>query len=358
MKKIILVGFTVMFVSLAFAQDTITTSGNEKLKGFEKKNEQALRVAFYNVENLFDTFNDTLKNDEDFLPTGVKGWTFSRYLEKLDHIYKTLTALGGWDLPAIVGFCEIENRYVLNELITKTPLVKAGYSIVHEDSPDNRGIDVGLIYRPEKFRPIKHEAIRIVFPFDPSVKTRDVLYVKGIIFKKDTLHVFINHWPSKLGGAAASEPRRTFVAQKIKHYVDSIYRMDPEANIIITGDFNDEPGDKSLMVGLGAINHLDSLKGKDLYNTSYPFFAKGIGTEKYKEHWAVLDQMIVSSPMVTRKKGVMIQDNQSSIFDAPWLLEDDEKFMGKMPFRTYGGPKYLGGYSDHLPVFIDVIKKK
>lgn len=340
------------------AQESASNAGNEKLRAFERKNEQALRIAFYNVENLFDTINDPNTNDEEFLPTSDRKWDGFKYYEKLDHIYKTLTALGGWDAPAIIGFCEIENRFVLNELVTKTPWKKLRYNIIHEDSPDRRGIDVGLIYRAEKFRPLKHEAIRLHFPFDTAAKIRDILYVKGLVFKKDTLHVFVNHWPSRSGGQAASEPRRIFAAQKIRHYVDSICSKDPEANIIIMGDFNDEPGDKSLLEGLKAKPTKEELNGCDLYNSSYPYFKQGKGTEKYKEHWAVLDQIILSSALVTRNRGLVVENGVSYIFDAPWLLEEDTKYIGTMPFRTYAGPRYLGGYSDHLPVFVDIIKKK
>ncbi len=340
------------------AQENAFNTGNEKLRAFERKNEQALRIAFYNVENLFDTINDPHTNDDEFLPTSDRKWNGFKYHEKLNHIYKTLTALGGWDAPAIIGFCEIENRFVLNELITKTPWKKLKYNIIHEDSPDRRGIDVGLIYRAEKFKPIKHEAIRLNFPFDTATKTRDILYVKGLVFKKDTLHVFVNHWPSRSGGQAASEPRRIFAAQKIRHYVDSICIKDPDANIIIMGDFNDEPGDKSLLETLRAKPTKEELNGCDLYNSSYIYFKQGKGTEKYKEHWAVLDQIILSSALVTRSHGLVVENGVSYIFDAPWLLEEDTKYLGTMPFRTYAGPRYLGGYSDHLPVFVDIVKKK
>lgn len=339
-------------------QQSVTYSSNQKLSSFERKNEKSLRIAFYNVENLFDTINDPLTKDEEFLPTSERKWNGYKYREKLNHIYKTLTALGGWEPLAIIGFCEIENRFVLNELITKTPWKKLNYNIIHEDSPDRRGIDVGLIYLSNKFRPLAHQAIRLTFPTDTSIRTRDILYVKGLVFKKDTLHVFVNHWPSRSGGQAASEPRRIFAAQKIRHYVDSICAKDPNANIVIVGDFNDEPGDKSMLEGLQAKAFKDELKGCDLYNSSYSYYKQGKGTEKYKGHWAVLDQIILSTALITGNGGLIVQDGVSYIFDAPWLLEEDTKYMGNMPFRTYAGPRYLGGYSDHLPVFVDIKKKK
>ncbi|MBE2247890.1 MAG: endonuclease [Candidatus Competibacteraceae bacterium] len=354
-KKMTLLFQLIISSSLLFAQDTIISSGHSRLQKFEKKNE-TVRIAFYNVENLFDIYDDPFKNDDEFLPNSSKAWNESKYRDKLDNIYKTLTAVGGWGLPAIVGFCEIENRYVLNELVSKTPLVKAGYSIIHEESPDRRGIDVGLIYQPKKFRPLSHRAVPLVFPFDTATKTRDILYVKGLVFKKDTLHIFVNHWPSRSGGVAASEPKRVFAAKTIKHIVDSICMRNPSSNIIIMGDFNDEPGDKSIMEALLAKPKIENLSACDLFNTSYIFYEANKGTEKYKEHWAVLDQIIVSAPLVTRKSGLVVPNAVSYIFDADWLLEEDTKYMGIMPFRTYAGPKYLGGFSDHLPVFIDLIK--
>lgn len=338
------------------AQDSVRYTEHKKLQAFEKKNDEALRIVFYNVENLFDIYDDPIKNDDEFLPTSAKAWDETKYRKKLNDIYKTLTALGGWGLPAVIGLAEVENRLVMNELISKTPLVKAGYSIIHEESPDRRGIDVGLIYQPKKFRPFSHRAIPLNMPFDTTTKTRDILYVKGLVFKKDTLHIFINHWPSRMGGVEASEPKRIFAAHTLRSVVDSICTRNNQANIIIMGDFNDEPNNKSITEGLRAKSRLNELSECDLFNTSYVHFEQGKGTEKYKDHWGVLDQIIISHPLVSREKGIVVQDGKSSIFDAEWLLEADSKYMDIMPFRTYAGPKYLGGPSDHLPVFIELVR--
>lgn len=313
------------------------------------------RIMFYNVENLFDTEDDSLKNDEEFLPIGIKGWTNSRYWEKIDHIYKTIVAVGEWSPPVIVGLCEIENRKVLYDLVNKSPLIKLNYQIIHEDSPDRRGVDVGMLYRSDVFRPLSHESMRIVFPFDTAVKTRDVLYVKGTIERKDTIHVFINHWPSRSGGQQQSEPRRKFVAEIIKIKTDSILKSNPKAHVIITGDFNDEPEDISIKESLKAHNDTTEQKDDLLINTMYPYINKGIGTEKYQGHWAILDQFIVSGNLINGNSTLQLNEKRGYIFFAEYLLEEDKRFMGMMPFRTYAGPRYLGGYSDHLPVFIDLI---
>jgi predicted extracellular nuclease len=353
---------SVFFISVLSinAQDSTFTptssyQANKSLKPFERRNKNAIRVAFYNVENLFDTENDSLTRDDDFTPTGVKGWGTTRYREKLSNIYKVLIALGGWDPPGIIGLCEIENRHVLYELIQTTPLRKFDYQIIHQDSPDRRGIDVGLIYRPDQYRPVSEEFIQMNFPFAPDSRTREILYSKGVVFEGDTLHIFVNHWPSKFGGAQATVPNRMYVAQVLRAKVDSIFAINPMANVIITGDFNDEPGDKSLLEGLLAKKDTVGMRPGDLLNLMYPAYKKGTGTEKFQNHWAVLDMFIVSYSLMFRTDQVNICSREAYIFNPPFLIVEDEKWLGTMPFRTYAGPKYLGGYSDHFPVFLDLI---
>jgi len=328
------------------------------LKAFERKDPKALRFVFYNVENLFDTENDSLTRDDDFTPTGVKAWGTSRYRDKLSNIYKVLIAVGGWDPPTLVGLCEIENRFVLHELISTTPLRKFDYQIIHQDSPDGRGIDVGLLYRADQFKPISEKFIRVTFPFAPESKTRDVLYAKGLVFNQDTIHIFINHWPSKFGGAQATIPNRRYVAELLRFHVDSIFALNPLANIIITGDFNDEPGDESLLLGLKARKDTIGMKPGELLNLMYPAFEQGQGTEKFQQHWGLLDQFIVSYSLMYLKSQAHVSEGKAHIFNAPFLETQDEKFLGTMPFRTYAGPKYLGGYSDHYPIYMDLSPRK
>ncbi len=328
-------------------------TGNFNLTGFAQ-NPDKIRMGFYNVENLFDTINDPVTNDDEFTPAGTKGWSFGRYLEKLDHIYKTLTAMGEWDPPAVMGFCEVENRSVLYDLVSKTPFVKHQYEIVHQDSPDKRGIDVGLIYHPKLFKLISFKAIRVDITQDSSSTTRDILYVCGKVFKKDTVHIFINHWPSRSGGQAKSEPRRIIAATTLRMHVDSIFQLNANANIVIMGDLNDEPGDKSVYEALGAKGDSIPAKKTDLYNGMYSYYKKEIGTEKFQEHWHCLDQIILSYPLLDKKNSLIM--SSPSIFKASWLIEPDTKYLGDRPYRTYAGPKYIGGYSDHLPVYVDIIK--
>ncbi|MCK5169050.1 MAG: hypothetical protein KAQ75_04145, partial [Bacteroidales bacterium] len=308
---------------------------------------------FYNVENLFDTFDDSLKNDEEFLPEGDRFWNNYKYYSKLNNIYKVIIAIGGWNPPAIIGLCEIENRKVVKDLVNNTPLVKFEYQIILKESPDRRGIDVGLIYRKELFQPLYYEAIPVNFPDNPESKTRDILYVKGIAKNSDTLNVFINHWPSRWGGQLESEDRRLFVASVLKAKVDSIFKLNPQSNIIITGDFNDYPDNKSINKVLNASQDYDQITDNQLYNlSSFLYKSKNIGTYKYQGDWDVLDQFIVSGNILDKKNKIFTSLDDVYIFNADFLLEPDEGYFGYKPNRTFIGYKYNGGYSDHLPTYL------
>lgn len=369
-----------LFSTFLIAQPSDTTQNSEqkaKMKAEEAvlklgidnfddspRDGRGIRVAFYNVENLFDTEIDPDPNkilQDDFTPKGMKGWTSYRYKSKLSNIYKTMTAVGGWGgPPEVIGLCELENRKVLKDLIRNTPLNKFRYKIVHEDSPDRRGIDVGFIYRSDRFEVIDHEAIRVVFPFDKNSRTRDVLYVRGKVLGKDTLHVFVNHWPSRRGGQAASEPKRVYVASLVRKKIDEIYAKDPDANIIVMGDFNDEHENISLTETLQTNPEIEKLEEKDLYNYMHTLSKNWkLGSHKYQGHWGTLDHMIVSAPLIkNRREGRLHTAKKGAqIFAARFLLEEDKRYMGLQPFRTYGGPRFLGGFSDHLPIYIDLIYK-
>ncbi len=314
-----------------------------------------IRFVFYNVENLFDTYDDTLKHDEEFLPWGIKAWNSERYNRKLKQIFKVLTNIGGWELPELIGLCEIENRFVLEELIKRTPLSRERYGIIHEESPDARGIDLGLLYRKDAFIPIKHEAIRIDFPFDSTYKTRDVIYVQGVINKRDTLNIFLCHFPSRRGGQLTSEPRRLFVAEQVRKKVNLILEENKDANIVITGDFNDEPTNRSIYEVLRGKGERENLEEGDLYNFMHYMKVKmGLGTYKYKAFWNMLDQFIVSQSLLSKDANVYTKYNSARIYMKSWLMEDDVEAPGRKPFRTYGGAYYYGGYSDHFPIFLDL----
>lgn len=331
-------------------------SGGPRLSD-EPRGNNALRVMFYNVENLFDPYDDTLTNDEEFTPGGLRAWNYRRFIVKCQNIGKVIMAAGGWEAPEIIGLCEVENRLVLAQLLKYSPLGRLNYKIVHYDSPDARGIDVALLFRPDKFHKLYSEPIAVVFPGEGRRGTRDILYVKGIALDADTLHLFVNHWPSRFGGYMATKPLREFTGALLRTKVDSIKRFDPMANILIMGDFNDTPDEYSLEFSLGAKLDSARLQPGDLYNLmSRHFRNSSLGTHKYQENWSTIDHFIVSQSILNGKSGLKIHPAGAVIFDADFLLEDDPTHTGKRLNRTYIGMQYHGGYSDHLPIKIDILK--
>jgi len=320
----------------------------------EPRYESGVRIIFYNVENLFDIHDDSLVRDEDFTLEGYYKWDYYKYLKKLTHIYKTIVAVGGWEIPGIIGFCEIENRYVLDQLIDHTPLSQYTYEIVHQDSPDERGIDVALIYRPVKFKVVHYQSLHVNFPFDPEDKTRDILYVKGLLLSRDTLHLYINHWPSRSGGVEKSNPKRAEAAKVLKQHTDSILQINPSAKIVIMGDLNDEPGDESITDHLSAKGDTTACKSSELIDLM-AMLPKGEGTHKYRGSWHYLDHFVISGSLINNTSKLHLSIMGVKIFKAPFLLEDDITNLGKKPFRTSAGPNYLGGFSDHLPIYIDLL---
>jgi predicted extracellular nuclease len=319
---------------------------------------KSLRIMFYNCENFFDTYNDSLTSDEEFLPGGERHWTNNRFYKKLQNTFKVIMAVGGGETPAIVGLSEIENRFVLEKLVFDTPLKNFVYRIIHHESPDRRGIDVGLLYRKSCFTPLHDEAIRIPFADDTASRTRDILYAKGLLENGDTLHVFVNHWPSRYGGYMPTLGKRNFVAGVLKKRTDSLFLKNPEALIVIMGDFNDDPADESISRVLKAGDPVNKSAVNQLYDLmlvkpeDWPF-----GTLKYRESWNTFDQLIVSEELLDDSSSVHLSGRGAHIFHDAFLLEPDDAFLGQRPFRTYNGFKYSGGFSDHLPVYIDLIFK-
>ncbi len=325
-------------------------SFNESIRGNDR-----LRVVFYNVENLFDYFDDSIKMDEEFLPNRGKYWTKKRYETKQKHLAQTIMALGGWEAPGLIGLCEVENRYVLNSLTGFTALKTAGYEIIHQDSPDNRGIDVAALYRPEKFELINYEYYTLKFPLDTSNRTRDILHIIGKLPNQDTLHFFVNHWPSKYGGEFETAPKRMHAAQFLRGKVDSLLAINPKALIVLTGDFNDTPEAASITLGLGIMTDHSSIQSKNLYNLMYPIRFK-TGTHSFQNKWSLIDQFIVSGNLMSISAKTSVLGQTAQVFDMPFLLAEGATGVTR-PFRTYQGPKYIGGFSDHLPILLDLVLK-
>lgn len=307
---------------------------------------------FYNVENLFHPSNDSIKNDDEFTEEGTRHWTFQRYDDKLAKIGKTAIAIGQWEPPAVIGLCEVENLQCLKDLVYTSPLKAFGYEVVHQESKDNRGIDVAFLYRPEHFELVSYYSYELKFPVDYS-PSRDILYMKGIA-GGDTLHLFVNHWPSRYGGQLATEGKRQFAAQTLREKFDSLMTINPSANILAMGDFNDHPDDVSMLEILRAKKDSASLSSNDLVNLIWQY--ENIkGTHNYQHEWGILDQFIVNQHLFFGKGKLSSPLSTAQIFDADFLLEPSSDGIGKTPNRTYNGFTYHGGYADHLPIYLDVV---
>lgn len=290
-----------------------------------------------NCENLFDTRHDSLKNDLEFLPDGSYKWTPYRYWAKLNHLGQEIVAQSD-PVPDFVAMCEVENDSVMFDLTKRSLLRNAGYEYVMTSSPDERGIDVALLYQPASFALLHSHSIRIK-PLPDTRPTRDILYASGLLITGDTLHVFVVHAPSRRGGEQVSRPYRLLVASQLAEAVDSVYAISRDAKIIIAGDFNDYADSPALQY----------LYEHHLINISSDAQGSHGAKATYRWHgeWRSLDQILCSPSLAARKQS-------SVIGDLPFLLEDDEKYGGKKPYRTYLGPRYLGGYSDHLPLVVQL----
>ncbi len=317
----------------------------------ENKADTVLQIAFYNVENLFDIVDDPKTEDNEFLPDSKKKWNAERYQKKLDHLYKVLAGIGKGKVPSIIGVSEVENEQVLKDLIQKTPIAD-NYGVVHYDSPDVRGIDVGFLYDDDVFTPISHENLPVHFDFEPETKTRDVLYIKGKLQGEET-HFLVNHWSSRRGGLKASEPKRLACATVVRQKLDAIFAKDKDAKIVVMGDFNDEPTNNSIIQVLKAKSNAKSIADNELFSSTFPLKEAGKGTYNYKGNWNMLDQIIISGSWLNDKEGWHTTDSSAYIFKEDWMLYNDKK-KGPVPSRTYGGPNYYGGYSDHLPVYLEI----
>lgn len=318
--------------------------------------DEKIRVLSYNVENFFDTKDDPSTNDNDYTPNGNQYWTNEKYKAKTINIVRAIVAAGGWDGAAIVGLYEIENDYVLNSITKYSPLKKLGYKYVHYDSPDPRGIDVAMLYDPERIEVLKSQKIGVKCDGKP-LRTRDVLYVKALLLGADTLHLFMAHTPSRRGGVKESEWRRECVMKIVRNKIDSITAKAP-ANILIMGDFNDEPDCSSMCKVLGAKKPEGKIKERELYNMFWGYADAGRGSYKYQGEWNMLDQIIVSGRILRGKGKLYTSQDKTVIFETPFILEDDKTHFGSKPMRTFNGRKYIGGYSDHLPIYIDLFLKK
>jgi predicted extracellular nuclease len=326
------------------------------LTGQGKRGAEDFMIVFYNVENLFDIVDNPITLDEAFTPTGDKQWNQERYQKKLDDLAEVFSTINNKNLPSIIGLCEVENRRVLEDLISTRKMRKEEYGIVHEDSPDIRGIDVALLYRKNQFKLESYKTISVDLPGD-SVTTRDILYAKGNAGSED-LHLFVNHWSSRRDGQMETERRRIYAAVTLRKSVDSIISFEPEAKIIIMGDFNDEPTNLSLTRYLNAGNKRKNASSRELYNLMYDQHnLQDAGTYSFKGKWNMLDHLIVSQALLKDKKKLHLDFTDGKIYQDDWMLYENPKTGDKTPNKTYGGPSYFGGVSDHLPIYT-VLKRE
>jgi len=316
------------------------------------KSKRNLTVAFYNVENLFDLEDEPGKKDEEFMPESEKNWNADRYSKKLEDLSRVLKSINENELPEIIGLCEVENKKVLVDLVNSENLANGKYIIVHYESPDFRGIDCALIYRPEEFKVINSFPIKVNFKNEPNYFTRDILYVKGKTRNREEFHVFVNHWPSRIGGTEKTEAKRIEVATILKNKIDSIQETKASAKIIVLGDMNDEPSNKSLAETLMA--QKPEVTNANFVNLMYPIHANKKGSYLYRGNWNMLDNMVVSSNLLD-KKGFQCTDKKGFFFHKEWM-EFKNKDGQISPNRTYGGPNYYGGISDHFPVYFTLTR--
>jgi len=300
-----------------------------------------VRLMFYNVENLFDTFNDSIADDDEFLPGGLRRWTYRRYSAKVQSVYKTIVAAGEWEPPALIALCEVENRKVLEDLVYGTGISRYDYGIIHEDSPDPRGIDVCLIYRKDKMKVIENRYLIPHCMKSGEFLTRSVLYAECLV-EEDTVYLLVNHWPSRRGGVLAGEELRKTIAEMVKNTVDSIsLRSGIMSKIIIMGDFNCTPDDNVAALLTG--RYASGIKMVNISASALP----GNGTYRYQGTWEMIDQVIISESLIDKNA-------RFSIFQPDFLLRYDGKYPGPAPFSTFSGYRYKGGFSDHLPVLLDL----
>ena len=324
-------------------------------------------IAFYNLENLFDTIVDPDTNkilQEDFTPFGSKKFNTAKYLLKLKNMAFVIDTLGKEVTPlgaSIIGVCEIENQLVLEDLVTQPSIADKNYKIVHHEGPDARGIDCALIYDPLHFKVTSSKSVKFKIPGNDRFRSRDQLVVSGKLLGEE-MHFIVVHWPSRRGGEAKSRPKRIEAAKLTKSIVDSPKQIDKKAKVIVMGDFNDDPISPSIKDFLHA-NGSTLLRNNQMYNTMYDHYKKGIGTLAYRDQWNLFDQFILTPSLIVNPSEIDTDNMYNSfsfyksvVYNKSFLKNPSGNYKG-YPFRTYGGSSFLGGYSDHFPVYMFLVKK-
>lgn len=316
-------------------------------------------IGFYNLENLFDTLDDPSINDEEFTPSGPKNYTGKIYFDKLSKLSTVISQIGtdqNPDGPAILGVAEVENISVLKDLVNQPSISKRNYQIVHYDSKDARGIDVGLLFNPRYFQVLTSNKLFVQLPggSKDAYFTRDILWVKGKL-DGEVINIYVNHWPSRSGGEERSAPAREAAAQVCRNHMDSILKTDPYAKFIVMGDLNDDPTNNSVAGIINAKGRERDVKKGGMYNPWMELYKKGIGTLAYQDAWGLFDQILISYPWLSKEQAGFFF-YQQHIFNKEYMVENIGRYKG-YPMRTWDGNRYRGGFSDHFPTYLVLLKR-
>ncbi len=338
-KRVLFTVLLAMFIVVCFAQ-------------------KPYKVMFYNIENFFDTINDPEVRDDEFTPEGPKAWNAAKYAKKLSNIERVLFDVAAVDriYPAVIGFSEVENRTVLEDIVATKKLAPASYRVVHYDSPEARGVDVAFIYRPDQFKLEGSFPVKAEVPTLPNFRTRDILTMWGTI-EGEPFYFMVAHWPSRLGGKDASAFKREALGAQMRRLADSVLRINPATKVVAMGDFNDDPTDPSIEEALGAKGKIKELAKGDFFNPYHEMLRAGMGTLAYGDAWNIFDNIVVTENLAKGSTGdLKLRRDPASkfyghIFRAHYLFQKEGQYRG-YPLRTYVGNNFQGGFSDHLPVYI------
>ncbi len=359
MRKLLLISWVVLLFYACGSTQNATTAKEKKTINTGKKY-LARTIAFYNLENLFDTIDDPNKRDEDFTPEGRDNWTSEKYHKKLHNLATVIADIGKKEThtsPAILGVAEAENRAVLEDLIKTPPLAGQQYGIIHFDSPDRRGIDVALLYKKKFFKPVNFKKYPLlIYDNDTGnrIYTRDQLVVTGLL-DGEKIHIIVDHWPSRRGGEARSRPKRIKAAQLTKKIMDSIMLIEPNAKIVMMGDLNDDPSSPSVKQVIQATADKSKVLEGGYYNAMENFYNRGIGTLAYRDGWNLFDQIIISYGLLKNTNDHNFHFWKSGIYSKEFMKNRKGRYKG-YPKRTLVGGQFIGGYSDHFPTYIIVVR--
>lgn len=332
----------IALVSLSLLSSCVSCEASERVPA----DAGVINVMSYNAENLFDIFDNPQKNDDEFTPNGERRWTSRRYWNKLANLSRVVVAVDEDNAPEIIGLCEVENDSVLNDLTNRSPLRTIGYSYVITDSPDERGINVALLYKARMFRYIAHESIRVSLKPAGGSPTRDILHVTGMVPSGDTVDLYVCHWPSRIGGVEESEPRRRIAAEVALNSIRKVFEKRRKPYVVLMGDLNEGSDDPAVRKTLKAHRLAE---GEQLDDRELVTMMDGqTGSYRYEGAWDTYDQFVVSASLLNELGCTGVDAVEICRLD--FVLEEDKKYGGEKPFRTYNGYRYQNGYSDHLPI--------